>query len=202
MTDDLSEMHKVIRQNGFAAVVTARADGMVATHLPLHLIDDSANGVLWGHFAKANDHWQALDGEIEALAIFSGAHTYISPYWYETENSVPTWNYDAIHAYGRPRVMADPGAVIAGLSRLSDQYESGRATPWKVSDLPDDFVRAQLKGIVAFEMKIERLEGKRKMSQNRAPQDVRGAVAGLRATGRADDAQVADITEAANKDRL
>ena len=199
---DIADIHGIIRANGFAVLVSQAGNGIEATHLPLRLVSDAGNGVLWGHFSKANDHWRAFDGAVEALAIFQGAHTYISPDWYETEKSVPTWNYDAVHAYGKPLIMEEPDAIIARLSDLTAQYEEDRATPWRVDDLPEDFVRGQLKGIVAFDMPIDRLEGKRKMSQNRKPEDVKGAVAGLRATGRAGDAQVADLTEAANKDRL
>lgn len=197
---DLQEMHGLIRANGFATLVASGAAGLVATHLPLHLMEGGEVGTLWGHFAKANDHWRLADGTTEMLAVFHGPHTYISPSWYETQKSVPTWNYEAVHAYGRPRVMDDPDQVIARLSSLTAQYEGGAG--WKVSGLPDDYVRGQLKGIVAIEMPIERLEGKRKMSQNRKPEDVAGAMQGLRGTGRGEDAVVADIMAKANKDRL
>ena len=200
--DDADDMRRIIRDNGFAALVTGSAAGMVASHVPLHLIDDGELGLLWGHLAKANDQWRAFDGTSEALTIFSGPHTYISPTWYATEKSVPTWNYEAVHAYGRPKVMEDPDAVVARLASLTGQYEGNGAGAWSPKALPADFVAAQLKGIVAFEMRIERLEGKRKMSQNRKPEDVRGAIDGLNGTGRPVDGQVAEIVAEANKDRL
>ncbi|PIW25820.1 MAG: transcriptional regulator [Rhodospirillales bacterium CG15_BIG_FIL_POST_REV_8_21_14_020_66_15] len=199
---EIPEMHRLIRENGFATLVNQGPDGLIATHAPLHLTDETGNGVLWGHIARANDQWQAFDGTAETLAVFAGPHSYISPTWYTTEKSVPTWNYEAVHAYGRPRIMDDPEAVLALLSELSDQYESGRDAPWRLAGLPKVFVAARLKHIVAFEMRIERLEGKRKMSQNRKPEDVKGAMSGLRATGRPDAAAVADIMAEANKDRL
>ena len=115
---------------------------------------------------------------------------------------MPTWNYEAVHAYGAPRVMDDPEAVVARLASLTAQYEDGRETPWSIAELPDEFVAAQIKGIVVFEMPITRLEGKRKMSQNRKPEDVRGAMAGLKKTGRTDDETVAGIMADANKDRI
>ena len=175
---------------------------MTASHIPLHLTDDGEFGLLWGHLAKANDQWQAFDGGAEALAVFGGPHTYISPTWYASEKSVPTWNYEAVHAYGRPRVMDDPEAVVARLASLTGQYEGTDDSAWSPRTLPADFVAAQLKGIVAFEMRIERLEGKRKMSQNRKPEDVAGAIDGLKATGRPVESQVAEIVAKANKDRL
>lgn len=199
---DDAEMLDLIRANGFAVLVTHGAEGMIASHVPLHLVPDGDGWLLWGHLAKANTQWQAFDGDTDALAVFSGPHTYISPDWYETEKSVPTWNYEAVHAYGAPRVMDDPEAVVARLSSLTAQYEDGRETPWSMAELPDDFVTAQIKGIVAFEMPIARLEGKRKMSQNRKPEDVRGAMAGLKKTGRPDDESVAGVMADANKDRI
>tara|TARA_R110000772_G_scaffold73216_1_gene159551 strand:+ start:183867 stop:184496 length:630 start_codon:yes stop_codon:yes gene_type:complete len=200
--DDADDMRGIIRANGFAVLVTAGAQGMTASHVPLHLIDDGEFGLLWGHLAKANDQWRAFDGTAEALAVFGGPHSYISPTWYATEKSVPTWNYEAVHAYGRPKVMDDPEAVIARLASLTGQYEGTDARAWSPRNLPADFVAAQLKGIVAFEMRIERLEGKRKMSQNRKPEDVAGAIDGLKATGRPVDGAVAAIVAKANKDRL
>ncbi len=200
---DVAEMQDLIADHGFAVLVSAAgAEGMMATHLPLYLADRAGNGVLWGHVTKANDHWRAFDGKTRAMAVFQGPHGYISPDWYDTAKSVPTWNYLAVHAYGRPRVMDDPAKIVARLSSLSDQYEAGRETPWRMAALPDDFVAAQLKGIVAFEMPIQRLEGKRKMSQNRQPEDVAGAVRGLRASDRPEDAVLAELTERANKHRL
>tara|TARA_R110000824_G_scaffold114339_2_gene264797 strand:- start:62 stop:691 length:630 start_codon:yes stop_codon:yes gene_type:complete len=199
---DVTDMHAIIHANGFAALVTAGAQGMTASHIPLHLTDDGEFGLLWGHLAKANDQWQAFDGGAEALAVFGGPHTYISPTWYASEKSVPTWNYEAVHAYGRPRVMDDPEAVVARLASLTGQYEGTDDSAWSPRTLPADFVAAQLKGIVAFEMRIERLEGKRKMSQNRKPEDVAGAIDGLKATGRPVESQVAEIVAKANKDRL
>lgn len=200
--DDADDMQGIIRANGFAVLVTAGAQGMTASHVPLHLVDDGELGLLWGHLAKGNDQWQAFDGNAEALAVFGGPHSYISPTWYATEKSVPTWNYEAVHAYGRPKVMDDPAAVAARLASLTGQYEGTDDSAWSPRNLPADFAAAQLKGIVAFEMRIERLEGKRKMSQNRKPEDVKGAIDGLKATGRPVDAEVAGIVAKANKDRL
>ena len=199
---DLADQHAVIRDHGFAQLTTAGAGGLKATHIPLHLIKGDELGILWGHVSKANDHWRDFDGATEALAAFWGPHAYISPTWYETKKSVPTWNYEAVHAYGRPRIIEDAGRVVQLLSSLTAQYEGAGPQAWKVADLPEDFIAAQLKGIVAFEMPVERLEGKRKMSQNRKPEDVKGAMAGLNAGGRDGDAQVAGIMAGCNADRL
>ena len=200
--DDIQDMQRLIRANGFAALVTAGPSGMEASHVPLHLTDDGEYGLLWGHLAKANGQWRTFDGKAEALAIFGGPHTYISPTWYASEKSVPTWNYEAVHAYGRPQIIEDPEQVLARLTDLSAQYEGDGPAAWTPRNLPADYVASQLKGIVAFEMRIERLEGKRKMSQNRKPEDIKGAIDGLTASGRDDNAQVAAIMSQTNKDRI
>jgi transcriptional regulator len=124
---------------------------------------------------------------MEALAIFAGPHAYITPSWYETKRQtgkvVPTWNYVAIHAYGRLRFIDDPERARANVTGLTKRHEANRAKPWAVTDAPPDFIAAMLKAIVAFELTITRLEGKWKMSQNRPAEDRAGVVAGLTADG-------------------
>jgi transcriptional regulator len=105
------------------------------------------------------------------LVVFSGAHAYVSPSWYGQHPSVPTWNYVAVHAYGVPRVIEDPGRVRALLDRLVRTFEDGRPAPWRMDGLPDDYVSGMMRGIVAFEIPIDRLEGKAKLSQNRPASD-------------------------------
>jgi len=201
--DDPSVLHAFMRENSFIALITNGDDGIVATHIPV-LIETTADGraVLHGHVAKANLHWQLFDGNRESMALFWGPHAYISPRWYDSDKLVPTWNYVTAHAYGRPRIVGDPDRVYALLAQLTETNESGTPAPWRVEDKPDDFIRKQFPGIVAFEMPIDRLEGKRKMNQNKQPADIQGSIEGLRTTGRDEDAEVADIMEAVNKDKL
>ena len=116
------------------------------------------------------------------LAIFQGPHAYVSPGWYAAHPSVPTWNYVAVHAYGRPALIEAPDRVKALLARLVETYETGRAAPWRFDSLAADYVDGMIRGIVAFEMPIERLEGKAKLSQNRGAEDRAGAIRGLEAT--------------------
>jgi transcriptional regulator len=183
------EIHAAIRAARIANLVTATASGLVATPLPL-LLDESEGeqGVLYGHVARANSQWREPPLG-EAMAIFMGPEAYVSPAWYatkrETGKVVPTWNYVAVHAYGPVEFFEDPDRILAIVTRLTKLYEGGRAEPWAVTDAPADFIKAQLRGIVGLRLPVTRLEGKRKMSQNRNAEDRAGVAAGLpRATGR------------------
>jgi transcriptional regulator len=156
------------------------ADGvrLNATHLPLMLDGER----LVGHIARANKQWQLLDTAVESMAIFSGVDGYVSPSFYatkqETGRVVPTWNYEAVHAYGRLEVIQDTSKILEVVTRLTNKYEGVRQTPWKVSDAPDDYVATQLKNIVALVLHITKLIGVRKLSQNKTPADRAGVIAG------------------------
>src|SRR5206468_2683175 len=135
-------------------------------------------GTLLSHMARANDQWQDFARGAEALVIFQGHHTYISPSWYEIHPSVPTWNYMVVHAYGTPRLITDDDRIRAALRELVATHESAFDEPWPM-DLPDDYLRKMLRGIVAFEIPITRLEGKFKLSQNRSERDRQLVIAAL-----------------------
>ncbi len=177
--------HALIRAEGFATLVTVDAGGVpFATHAPL-LLDERRGplGTLLGHVARANPQWRVFTAGRPALAVFQGPHAYISPTWYEAHPSVPTWNYVAVHAYGVPAVLEDPARVTALLARLTRTYESGRPNPWTFESLTEEYVWRMIRAIVAFEIPIERLEGKAKLSQNRSAADQVGVRAGLEASG-------------------
>ena len=188
---------RLIRTSGAAHLVSLTADGLVGSVLPLLLDQDRGPfGTLVGHLARGNHHWRDVTPGVESLAIFAGPDAYISPSWYatkrETGKVVPTWNYVAVHAYGELVVHDDPVWLDGLVRRLTDHHEGRRDEPWSVDDAPADFVRAQLRAIVGIELPITRLEGKRKLSQNRPAADVAGAVAGLAAGGPTERA-VADL---------
>ena len=172
-------LHAAMRACGLATLVTTGPDGPMASHVPM-LLDD---GVLYGHVAKANPQWQQSAPKANALAMFLGPDAYISPSWYETKRQtgrvVPTWNYVAVHAYGQIVFFSEPERLLDVVRRLTERHEAGRAAPWAVEDAPDDFIRAQLKGIVGFRLAIMRLEGKWKLGQNRSAPDRAGAARGL-----------------------
>ena len=196
--DDPSVLARFMREYGFVLLVTA-ADGVpVASHIPLILDTDPGGGDgggqrLLGHTAKANRQWRAFDGKTEAMAVFWGPHAYVSPSWYETEIMVPTWNYVTVHAYGKPKVLSDPAAARDVLERLISEYESEATGPWSMDRLPESYIEKMLNRIVAFEMPVDRLEGKFKLSQNRSPADREGAIKGLRATGDPESLEVARL---------
>jgi transcriptional regulator len=147
---------------------------LVATHLPLVVKDEGEHGLLEGHFAKANRHWQSLAGR-ETLVVFPGPHSYVSPTNYIEELSVPTWNYIAIHAYGTLSLVEDDPGKDTLLSCLIQANEPAYAEKWR--SMPDGFRRTMLAGIVGFRIPISRIEGKFKISQNRAPEERRNVQA-------------------------
>jgi transcriptional regulator len=174
--------HDLIRGEPFAILVGIDQTGIpLATHLPVLLDETPAPlGTLLAHVARPNPQWQIFAPDRPVLVVFPGAHTYVSPSWYGQHPSVPTWNYVAVHAYGVPRVIEDPGRVRALLDRLVRTFEDGRPAPWRMDGLPDDYVNGMMRGILAFEIPIDRLEGKAKLSQNRPAGDrarVRAALA-------------------------
>jgi len=193
--DDPAVLHGLMRRFSFALLVTAGDGRPVGTHLPLHLDTTVAPAVLYGHVARANDHWRQFDGETEAMAVFQGPHGYISPNWYVNDGLVPTWNYATIHAYGRPRAIDDAAEATDILRRLVGDNESDATGNWSLDRLTPDAVDKQIKGIVAFAMPIDRIEGKFKMSQNRPTEDARGAAAGLRGSGGTEAEMVATEME-------
>jgi transcriptional regulator len=170
-----------------AALVTGSSEGLFATHLPL-LVDRTRgeHGTLHGHIARANPQYRMVRDGHEALVIFSGHDAYITPAFYPSKardgKVVPTWNYVAVHAYGTLRFVTDPAALRRHLEALTSHHESGRPQPWSVSDPPEGYVERMMGAIVGVEITITRLEGKWKMSQNRAAEDVDGVIAGLEAS--------------------
>jgi transcriptional regulator len=192
----LPELHQQMLETRLAVLVTHDEQGLQASHLPLLLNpDEGANGTLYGHFAKANPQWKALQQGAQALVIFAGADAYVSPGFYpakaEHGKVVPTWNYVAVHAYGTAQVFTDAERLRKLVSALTDRHESGRAQPWQVSDAPADYIDGMLKAIVGFALPIERLEGKRKLSQNRSTADIAGVQEGLAASPDAHDRTLA-----------
>ena len=178
-------LYGLIRSARLALLVSNGEAGVPdVTHLPLVLVEEE--GVLLGHVARANPHWQALRAAGRAVAVFQGAEAYVSPNWYpskaEHHRVVPTWNYEAVHAEGPVDLIEDPARLHAIVSVLTERREAAQPRPWAVADAPEPFVAGQLKGIVGLSLRIERLTGKRKLSQNRAEPDRAGAEAGLAAS--------------------
>ena len=163
---DINKLHDLIEQNSFATLVTHRNDEPYASHIPV-LLDRSQGeyGQLIGHFAKANPQCGTAMLE-KVLTIFHGPHAYISPTWYEARDLVPTWNYQAVHVYGRYSVIDDPGQLKDVLKQYVNFYEANQPLPWTMQNVDPDFVDQLLQSIVGFTIEIERIEGKFKLSQN------------------------------------
>ena len=196
--NDLQALQQQILGTRLALLVTHGEQGQQASHLPLLLNpDEGPNGTLYGHFAKANPQWKELQDGAEALVIFAGAEAYVSPGFYPSKAEhgkvVPTWNYVAVHAYGSAEVFTDADRLRTLVSALTDRHEAGRAQPWKVADAPADYIDGMLKAIVGFALPIQRLQGKRKLSQNRNAADIAGVREGLAASPDAQDQALAHL---------
>ena len=191
--DRLDVLHALIAAQPLGLLITSGPGGLQANHVPF-LIDSNASdrGVLRAHLARANPQLHELAAVSECLVVFQGPQHYISPSHYatkrETGKVVPTWNYITVHAWGAPRVMDDAEWLRRQIDDLTRHKERTQAAPWNVSDAPDNFIAAQIKGIVGLEIPIARMEGKWKVSQNRTAADQAGVAAGLRGLG--DDAEM------------
>ncbi|MCA9631778.1 MAG: FMN-binding negative transcriptional regulator [Myxococcales bacterium] len=174
---------ELMEQASFATLVSSapeQSPTLLASHVPLYLQRDlGERGTLFGHLATPNPHCAILEAG-EALAIFSGPHAYVSPRFYQREDLVPTWNYVAVHAYGTPRILRDPGDKRHVLRELSARHEPEEG--WSPDRLPPGQLDSKLRGVVAFVLPIERLEGKAKLSQDKADADFTGASEALAAS--------------------
>ena len=190
-------LHELVRSHPLGLLITQDADaGLSANPVPFLLEHDEAGrAVLRAHVARANPVWQAARRDVESLVVFQGPQAYVSPGWYATKAEhgkvVPTWNYVAVHAYGSAEFFEDADRLLDVVTRLTALYEGPREKAWQVSDAPADFIKAQLRGIVGFRMPITRIDAKKKMSQNRKLEDRAGVIAGLDASDRPSDREVA-----------
>lgn len=172
---------------GAPSASIAASPAHFATHLPLVVKDEGELGVIEGHMAAANRHWQSLAGN-ETLVVFPGAHGYVSPSLYMESLSVPTWNYIAVHAYGTLSLIEDDAGKEALLTDLISLHEPVFLDQWRSQ--PAGFRRTMLAGIMGFRIPIARIEGKFKVSQNRAPEERRNVFA-AQAAGSADEQTLA-----------
>jgi transcriptional regulator len=152
----------------FGIIVTQGDDAPVATHIPmLHDVDGNGRHTLSGHVARANPQWKSFNGSL-VLAMFHGPHAYISPSLYDGASNVPTWDYTAVHVYGRAAVVEHEDQSREIVRRLTRRMESTRATAWDVDALPADYLQKMIRAIVAFRIDVERIEAQFKLSQNRS----------------------------------
>ncbi|MBI2317742.1 MAG: FMN-binding negative transcriptional regulator [Betaproteobacteria bacterium] len=195
---DIGVLHRLIRAHPLGSLVTMTENGLEANHIPF-LLDTEPEpfGTLRCHVARANPLWREFSREVEALAIFQGPESYVSPSWYPSKRehgkAVPTWNYALVHGYGRISVIDDPVWIRAHLEGLVAQHEAGRPLPWKVADAPRDYIDAMVGAIVGLEIPLARLLGKWKVSQNRSPEDREGVVEGLASEGSESARAIAEL---------
>lgn len=181
--DERAELEAFVAVHAFGTLVSNTAAGLAASHLPFLPVKAPDGALrLAGHMARANDHWKTLESAGEVLVIFEGPHAYVSPTWYRNHPAVPTWNYAVVHARGRAR-LTPPEALPVLLDALANVYEEGRPAPWRLAAQPPEFTARMLPAIVGFEIDVVRLEGKFKLSQNRAAEDVAGVIAALEGEG-------------------
>ena len=196
--ESAAEAHALMRAHPFAILVTTTDSAPLATHLPTVLKADADRplGRVECHVARPNPQWRSL-ARSEALIIFQGPEANIRPGWYASKAEhgkvVPTWNYAAVHAYGHLQVIEEEAWLIAHVTELTDQQESPFPRPWATGDAPDAYLKQLARGIVGLALTITRLEGKAKMSQNRAQSDRAGVVRGLTERGHGDDAAIAEL---------
>jgi transcriptional regulator len=177
--DDREITLEFMRANPFAILISSTNKGFLATHLPL-LVERRAEAVLIrGHFAKANHHWSVLE-ECESLVIFHGPHAYVSPTLYEVRESVPTWNYAAVHAYGRGRVLREESGVRQVLQDLTSKFDPSYYSQWQT--FSEEYRDRMLSRIVAFQMETTRVETKFKLSQNRTQNEQENLIRALEAS--------------------
>jgi transcriptional regulator len=203
--DDIDTLRAFMREYSFATLVTRHNGELLASHLPFLLDAERGRdksgpyGTLIAHMARANPQWRTFAEIQEALVIFQGPHTYISPSWYEDaiEQSVPTWNYAVVHAYGIPHLIEDTTALYTILQALVQKHESHFEKPWTLQPL-NDFMQNKMRAIVGFQIPITRLEGKYKLSQNRSVNDQIRVVTALEEGA---DPMNADVAELMSKRR-
>jgi transcriptional regulator len=192
--DDAEKLFDLIEQHSFGLLISDFEGAPFATHLPL-LLDRTVapHGCLIGHMARANPHWEKVDGKT-ALAVFAGPHAYVSPTWYEAENVVPTWNYVAVHAYGTFRAIHEQEPLLKIVGRYVSFYEAALPNPWTF-DARSEYAQKMAGAIVGFRIEISRLEGKWKLNQNHPRERREKVVRALNASGDPASRAVAELMQ-------
>jgi transcriptional regulator len=200
-------LHALMREHPLATLVAMSETSLIANHLPLQIIAEPAPwGMLRGHVARANPVWRDYRADVQALAIFQGPQTYISPTLYPSKQTtgevVPTWNYVVVHARGTLRFIHEVDWLRDFLATLTDEHEANRAQPWKMRDAPAEYLDTMLALIVGFEFSISSISGKWKLGQNRTSADRQGLVQGLQQSDDADARELAAMLAARSPDLL
>lgn len=191
---DKDKIFNFIKDNSFGILFSQDEAQPFATHLPFLLEEKSGeNSILTSHMAKANPHWKTLNNK-EVLVVFSGPHSYISPIWYQEPNAVSTWNYVAVHIYGKVKIIEDKERLIGIMEQIVRFFEGKYG---ENAEMPknDQFIQGLMKGIVGFEIEINRIEGKWKLNQNHSPERQFNTIQGLRQTSDQNANAIANLME-------
>ncbi|WP_409296494.1 FMN-binding negative transcriptional regulator [Peribacillus sp. SCS-26] len=194
---DAGEIREFVQANSFGTLVTTEKGNPIATHLPLGFRMEGEDGYITGHLAYGNPQWRTLEAGERVLAIFQGPHAYISSSWYDHEN-VPTWNYQAVHIYGKA-VLMDRHELKQELISMLERYEKHRENPILWGTLSPGLLENQMKGIVGFKIKTEEIQAAYKMSQNRHKTDYENIIDQLRLEGNKNSEEMADLMEKRRK---
>jgi transcriptional regulator len=195
--EDRTTAISFMRANPFAILVSTAESRPFATHLPLLVAESHDQLILRGHVAKANPHWQIFHPENESLVIFHGPHAYISPTLYEIRESVPTWNYAAVHVYGKGRILSEEHQARRVLEELIAQFDQPYQAQWQ--SLSEEYRSRMQRHIVAFEITASRIEAKFKLSQNRTKAEQENVIQTLANNA---DSAVAEVSALMRKQRL
>jgi transcriptional regulator len=184
---DESIAYDIIKEHGFATLISQNKGMPLATHLPLLL--NKENTYLYGHFARPNPQWKDIESQT-VLAIFHGPHCYISPSWYETNQAVPTWNYVTVHVYGEVELVEEEDEVMESLKDLVTKYEAPDS-PYRLEDVDPKYLSGMNKGIQGFKLQITKIEGKAKLSQNHSTKRQERVIEQLEQSPREDELGIA-----------
>jgi len=194
---DVTVAYQVIQDNSFATLFSTHNGTPFATHLPLMLNQEKT--YLYGHFARPNPQWKDIQNQT-VLTVFHGPHCYISPSWYETTKAVPTWNYVTVHVYGKVELVDDEHELMSSLNDLVLKYEAPDS-PYRLQDVDAEFLMGMSKGVQGFKIKIERIEGKAKVSQNHSVHRKELVIKQLEQIPFPDEQQIASLMKANLKNK-
>ena len=195
--ENADEIREFVAQNGFGILISQTDARLLATHIPFELdTNDEGAPILVGHISKGNPQWKNFAHDSQVLVIFNGPHSYISSSWYDHEN-VPTWNYIAVHIYGKVKIIAGEKLLLA-LTKLVDKYEQRSAKPVSVATMSAAMLQKEMRGIVGFEVEITEIQAAYKLSQNRDDKNHDNITAELRAS---DDAAAHQVAAKMDKER-
>jgi transcriptional regulator len=189
---DKNEMLSFMKRFSFATLVNHNIDKPVATHLPFLISEIGEEIELTAHFAKANTHWKLVENDL-SLVIFSEPHAYISPKNYEKTINVPTWNYVAVHAYGKATIITDTDSLVGILENSIEMFDPAYRDQW--DQLPEDYKRGMLQGIVGFKIRVTDIQGKKKLSQNKTPNEQKNIIASLQNSRNTNESMIAEYMQ-------